>query len=206
MRGGFTMTSWRQMGRLLAVAAISAVLSGCTVSLVSDYDDQIDSTLSDLNTETTAFVNKMISEANTPAGTYDSNKDFYQNEEAKVDTLIARAEAHQVLNNCPSTAIVKTAVDAAMSHAGSQSGPIASSADSYLKSIPAADCEVQLFTILRQTYTDLEAFHRAQGTRGIPASAHDPILVGGVGAVIFAGITVEAAKKSSQAGQIGGGT
>jgi len=92
------MTRLRLLGlRVLAPLAFLA-LAGCSVHLVSDYDEQIDSGLSQLNTDLAVFVTKMINAAGTPAGTYNYKKDdaypnreFYATQEGKLDTLIARA-------------------------------------------------------------------------------------------------------------------
>ena len=103
----------RQTRRLASCcAAMFATLfvAACTVKLVSDYDAQIDAGLSQLNTDVTAFVNEMISDAGTPQGSWAANKHFYITEEARLDTLILRAEAHQALTSCPSTAAATAAV------------------------------------------------------------------------------------------------
>ena len=179
----------RALWSVLCVGVAALLLTACTVKLVSDYDDQIDSGLTQLNTDVTAFVNKMIQAANTPAGTWANNKDFYTTQEAKVDTLIVRAEAHKALNSCPSTGVVAAAVKAAAP---------TSEATKYIDKIPQDDCSVVLLKLVKQGVVDLETFHKAQGSAGIPAAAHDPLLVGGVGSLIHSAITVEIAKKSGQ--------
>ena len=174
---------------LCAAACVAVLLAACTVRLVSDYDPQIDAGLSQLNTDLTAFVNKMIDESGTPQGTWAANKDFYTTEEAKTDTLIVRAEAHKALNSCPSTEMIADAL--------SKAAP-GSEAASYVGRIPKGDCSVVLLQLIKSGIVDLERFHTAQGRLGIPASAHDPILVGGLGSLIRSGIIVELAKKNAQ--------
>jgi hypothetical protein len=200
-----TMLTSLRFTRLSIAAALFGVLCSCAIHLVSDYDDQIDTGLSQLNTDVTAFVNKMIANAGQPAGVYDSNKDFYTTEEARVETLIVRAEAHKVLNSCPSTDAIKAAVTAAFPKAGAPaSSPIPlPDVASVLAQIPKDDCSVVLLTLVKQGVGQLETFHMAQGSKGIPAAAHDPILVGGLGSLIHAAITVEVAKKTG--GSVTGG-
>jgi len=91
---------WRGRGSGVTniVMLLPLVLTGClSIQLVSDYDPEIDAGLSRMNTETTAFVDRMIAARNTPEGTYAANKDFYIDQIAAVDTLVLRAEAHQRL-------------------------------------------------------------------------------------------------------------
>jgi hypothetical protein len=169
-------------------------LAGCSVHLVTDYDEQIDNGLSQLNTDVAVFVNRMINLAGTPAGAYNykkddayPNKDFYATQDGKLDTLIVRAQAHKALDQCPSTALVERAVAAAVPR-----GELAR----YSAQIPKDDCSVVLLQLVKDGVGDLRKFHEAQGSAGIPQVAKDPILVGGVGALIRAAITVEVAKKT----------
>lgn len=171
--------------RLLWPFIFISVLSACTVHLVPDYDDQIDNGLSQLNTDTTAFVNKMIKAYGTPDGKWEKNQDFYNSEDAKIDTLIARAEAHKVLGNCPTADAMASALSE-LSPGLLQQYPI-----------PQNDeCSVILLQEIKAAFVDLEAIHKVQG--GIPASMHDLILVGGLGSLIHSAIVVEIAKKNIQ--------
>lgn len=181
----------RSIRRIPATAMLLVLLlfaAGCAVHLVSDYDQQTDTELGQLNTDLTAFVNKMIDEAGTPQGTYAANKDFYVTQEARVDTLIVRAQAYKALNSCPSTELSAKAVSTAIP---------ASEITKYLNEMPKDDCSVVLLQLVKGGYGDLETLHQAQGAKGIPPSAKDPILVGGLGALLRAAITVEVAKKTA---------
>jgi hypothetical protein len=191
--------------RSAAAGALLASLLACAVHVVSDYDEQIDTGLSTLNTDVTAFVNRMIDAAGTPAGEYDVNKDFYADEDAKLDTLIARAQAHKVLNRCPTSDVMAAAVRSAFPAPSSQPGtfplPLPDAA-AVLAQVRSDDCSVVLLQLVRQALGQMKTFHSAQGAKGIPAEAHDPLLVGGIGSLIHAAITVELAKKSG--GSVGG--
>ena len=182
--------------RTTAIALIAGLgLAACAPQLVSDYDDQIDTGLSQLNTDVAAFVARMNALAGTQAGTYAANQDFYINEEAKIDTLIVRAQAHRALNSCPSVGM--TASVLAKTAGGSD-------AQKYIAAIPQDDCSVVLLQELRAAFVDLQTFHQANGIGGIPAQADARILNGGIGTLIRAGITVEIAKKTG--GKVGNGS
>ena len=180
--------------RVFVSLVFLGLASGCSIQLVSDYDEQIDNGLSQLNTDVAVFVTRMINVAGTPAGAYNYKKDdayptkeFYAAQEGKLDTLIVRAQAHKALDQCPSTALVQRAVAAAMPR---------SEVARYSAQIPKDDCSVALLQLVKDGMGDLRKFHEAQGSAGIPQVAKDPILVGGVGALIRAAITVEVAKKT----------
>src|SRR3954453_1879174 len=119
---GGQMTRLRDLGlRLFAPLAFLALAGACSVHFVSDYDEQIDNGLTQLNTDVAVFVTRMINVAGIPAGAYNykkddayPNKEFYAAQEGKLDTLIVRAQAHKALDQCPSTALVQRAVAAAM--------------------------------------------------------------------------------------------
>ncbi|MFS2008309.1 hypothetical protein ACCD06_00320 [Azospirillum sp. CT11-132] len=188
-----------RLTRILPVlfAVISSILiSGCSVHLVSDYDEQIDHGLTQFNTDLTAFTNRMIAAANTPAGTYSSNKDFYVTQDAKLATLVVRAEAHKVLNSCPSVQLVKQAVIKAMPPLPKPSPIPLPDPQQVIAQIGENDCSVVLLNLIRQGFDQLKVFHEAQQGKGIPADAHDPILVGGIGSLVRSGIMIEIAKKS----------
>jgi hypothetical protein len=188
----------RRVRTLGLAGLLLASLTACTVHLVSDYDDQIDLGLTQANTDITAFVVKMTDEAGTPDGTYNNNKDFYISEKAKLGSIRVRAEAHRALNSCPTTAMINNAVIANMPQQP-PSGPVpAMTPQEVLKKLPQDDCEVVLISLIQDAFGDLETFHMAQGQKGIPPSARDPILVGGLGSLIHSAIQVEVAMKAGK--------
>ena len=190
--------SRRQVRTLGLTSALLLSLTACTVHLVSDYDDQINSGLTQANTDITAFVDKMTGAAGTPDGTYNNNKDFYTLEKARLSSIRVPAEAHRALNSCPTTVVIKDAITTSMPQQP-PSGPIpAMTPQQVLARLPQDDCEVVLISLIQDAFGDLETFHMAQGQKGIPPSARDPILVGGVGSLIHSGIQVEIAMKSGK--------
>jgi hypothetical protein len=178
----------RQLILLVTAFFVSLALAGCSaITLVPPYDDQIDAGLTTLYADTSGFVDKMIALSGKPEGTYAQNQGFYTDAEGRVDALIARAEAHRVLRDCPSTKVVKSALSVAR---------IPADVLGQIGNLPKDDCQVVLFRLIRTSFETFQRFHEAQGARGIPASARGPLLDGGVGALLRAGITVEIAKRS----------
>lgn len=180
----------RPIAALAAALGAAALLAGCaSVTLVSSYDDQIDSGLTEILAETTTFVTTMNAEASTPAGEYGPNIAFYATEHGKVAALEARAEAHRALDSCPSA----NAAARIAAAAGAQPQVKAAMAR-----LGDHDCEVILLQQLDGAFTDLATLHRSQGPKGLPASVAGPVLEGGIGAIARAGITVEIAKKAAE--------
>lgn len=173
------------------VAALAALLvAGCAhVTLVPAYDEQIDAGLTALYGDTAVFVDRMIAAKGTPAGEYAANTGFYDGADGRLEALIARAEAHRVLRDCPSTKVIGRAL-AAIRLPADVRGQIGT--------LPADDCQVVLLRLIKGGFGSMRAFHQAQGAIGIPPSARGPLLDGGVGALLRAGITVEIAKRSGR--------
>lgn len=180
-----------------ALLASAVLLSACAVHLVSDYDPQMDAELTQVNADLTTFVEQMVDEAGTPAGTYAANKNFYFVENGKLATIRARAEAHRALGSCPTTAVIAQAVQANVSQQPSASVLGGQSASEILAQIPKDDCGVILIALIQGGFSNLQKLHEAQGQRGIPASARDPILVGGTGSLLRSAMQVEIAQKAA---------
>jgi hypothetical protein len=184
------------MRHLFATATLLLCLAACSVQFVSNYDAQIDTGLSQINTDVTAFVAKMNAQAGTPSGTYAENRDFYFTEEARMDTLILRAQAAKALNTCPAKAVAQAVAKAAANTPGA---PVDAG------TIQDDDCSVILLQQLKAALVDLQNFHQANGAGGIPAAADPRIFQGGFGSLMRAAITVEMAKKTGQTqGGLGG--
>jgi hypothetical protein len=190
----------------IALGAVLFNLCACAVQIVSDYDEQIDSGLTQLNTEITAFVNKMISTAGSPAGTYASNIEFYSTENAKIDTLIVRAEAHRVLKSCPTSDVMSASLKANTPPAPVTSVIPMPDISAALANTKKDDCSVVLMNLIKTGFGQLAEFHKDQGTLGIPMEARDPVLVGGLGSLIHSAITVEVALKSGKTPGAANGT
>lgn len=82
--------------RLLALALVAlAVLAagGCTVRLISDYDETIDVSASQLQKEMDSFLTQMETDEGD-AVTYGSNRSFYPYYATEVRAVLVRAQAH----------------------------------------------------------------------------------------------------------------
>lgn len=182
------VTGTRPAAMLAAVLVLLLLLGGCTtVRFVPSYDQQIDDGLTELYADTSVFVDRMIAQSGKPQGTFAQNQDFYEEVGGRVEALIVRAEAHRVLDNCPSTKLVNAAL-------GSVS--ILADVRARIGTLPEDDCQVVLLRLIDGAYDDMAKFHRAQGAAGIPPIARGPLLDGGVGALLRAAITVEIAKRA----------
>ena len=181
-------TAWRNWWATAIALCCALALAGCAaVVLVPAYDEQIDSGLTSLYADTSVFVDRTIAAHGTPAGAYDQNVGFYDGADGRVEALIVRAEAHRVLKDCPSTKVATAALAAAR---------LPADVRGQIGVLPADDCQVVLLRLIKGGFADMRRFHQAQGALGIPPSARGPLLDGGVGALLRAGITVEIAKRA----------
>jgi hypothetical protein len=175
--------SWRKPG-LLFLSILALLAAACTtVSLVSPYDEQTEQGLSGLYVDTSNFVDRMISLHGQPAGTFAANQQFYSDAMARVDVMIARSQGFSVRDTCPSTTFMAGLTERLPSEVRARVG-----------TLPPGDCQTVVLTSLRGAYDDMRTFHRAQGDRGIPESARDIILTGGVGSLLRTAIAIQAAK------------
>ena len=183
---------------MLAVAATACM----TVKLVSDYDEQIDHGLTQLYADTSSFVERMISLHGTPAGSYDANQQFYNEATGRVDALMARAQANQVLNNCPTTRVMARILAAANRPADAASRPaeaasIPAPVHLDISTVPDGSCEVVVLQSLKRALENMRTFHRSQGANGVPEWARPIMMEGGLGAAFRAGIMIEVAKRGN---------
>lgn len=77
------------------------VLSACsTVTLISPYDEKIESGVTGYAENLSSFLVKMQAANGTPAGKYENNIDFYATQTGVLDGLILRAEAQDTGVGC----------------------------------------------------------------------------------------------------------
>ena len=174
---------------LLLLAALAVLAPACAgVRLVSAYDERSEQELSDLYTQTTAFVDRMISLKGTAEGNFTNNRQFYNDSIARVELVIARSQGFSVMSNCPSTTFVAQLVERNLPPDLRQR----------LGDVPEGDCQTAVLRLLRDAYGDMRTFHEQQGDRGIPPSARGPLLEGGVGSLLRTAITIQVAKRAAQ--------
>lgn len=84
--------STRQAAAVL-ICVLVASINACKVKLISDYDELIDHSTTELQKKVESFVHKMENSAGTPNGMYDANKDVYDDFLTDVSSLRVRALA-----------------------------------------------------------------------------------------------------------------
>ena len=92
MRFHFINSSLYLRPYFVALLGVALVL-GCDVKLISDYDQVIDNAITTLHIDTETFLAHLAATAGTPSGSYDVNKEFYVNTIARLEALKMRAEA-----------------------------------------------------------------------------------------------------------------
>lgn len=87
--------AWRDRQRALALLAVlcALALGGCTVRLVSDYDETIDLTATQLQKDMDSFLTQLEYDSGD-AVTYGANKQFYAMYATEIRSLLIRAQAH----------------------------------------------------------------------------------------------------------------
>jgi hypothetical protein len=75
----------------LLLVVLSAASLGCTVRMLSEYDEITDQTATELQKKVEGFVTKMAAVAGTPAGEYARNAEFY--DEAMIDARSLKTRA-----------------------------------------------------------------------------------------------------------------
>jgi hypothetical protein len=76
----------------LTLILLITLISGCSVKLISDYDQLIDQYATQLQSEIETFLIKMERSAGTPEGSYAKNTGFYDGIQGTLTTLLIRAE------------------------------------------------------------------------------------------------------------------
>ena len=76
----------------LTLILLVTLISGCSIKLISDYDQLIDQYATQLQGEIETFLIKMERSAGTPEGSYAENIGFYDQIQGTLATLLLRAE------------------------------------------------------------------------------------------------------------------
>lgn len=81
--------------QLWAVSLILFLLTGCAfkVKLVGQYDDIVDKSVHQIESKTTAHINKIIANKGKADGSFDQSKQFYSDIRGEVHALVIRSEA-----------------------------------------------------------------------------------------------------------------
>ncbi len=73
------------------------IVCGCSIKLISDYDEVIDKSVTELQKKVETFLLKMEAASGTSEGEYINNKSFYN--EAKVEMTAIRLRAEAISEN-----------------------------------------------------------------------------------------------------------
>jgi len=85
---------------------VIALLQGCAVKLIANYDERTDQALMDLQRSFAEFFLTLEETAGTPASAYDEYRDFYRAVKVDADALKLRVDA-QPLNDISSQAVAR---------------------------------------------------------------------------------------------------
>ncbi len=99
------LRSERMLPRLGLVVAMLVALSGCTVKLISNYDEQTDKEVTAFQKKVESFLVKLEGLDGSPECTYDYHKSFYEDAKVEVSSIQVRAAA------LPQNAITTEQVD-----------------------------------------------------------------------------------------------
>lgn len=77
----------------LCTLVIGLAISGCTIRLVSNYDQKIDDGITALQKKTEAFLIKLERTCQTPEGAYANHISFYDEAKVELSALQVRADA-----------------------------------------------------------------------------------------------------------------
>lgn len=91
----YLRVSLNQHSMYLLVLIMSLAISACgtlKVKLVGEYDDIVDKSVHQLESNTNAFITKLSNNIGLDDGSYENNKNFYSEAKGEIKALITRAE------------------------------------------------------------------------------------------------------------------
>lgn len=78
---------------VLILLVMGLVLTGCSISLVSPYDEQTDKSVTELQKDVERFLTKMESLNDKPECSYEFQTAFYENVKVSLSSIKIRADA-----------------------------------------------------------------------------------------------------------------
>lgn len=194
----WTMPVWGALRLFAGLLLGLATLAGCvSPRIVSPYDEAIDQGMADVAEQLSTHMKNMAELGGQPAGTYAATLTVYNNLDAKLDYLIARASDASDAKACALQDKVLARVKVAMRDA----------LPAELKAAPEANgeqasaCNARLLVLVKQQIANIREIHRDLDRCGPekvsclrPATVQDalPIALQTIHAVAV----VEAAKKA----------
>jgi hypothetical protein len=86
-----TFSTWLRF--FTAVVVLAATTAGCTIKLISDYDETTDKAVTQLQRKVDGFLVDMQRKAGTPEAAYARNAQFYDEARVDVDAIRVRVQA-----------------------------------------------------------------------------------------------------------------
>ncbi len=84
------MKSYRH---LFAILAVMSVISGCSVMMISGYDEKTDTAVTAMQKQVETFFVTIESQVGMPGCKYENHKSFYQNSKIALSAIEVRSKA-----------------------------------------------------------------------------------------------------------------
>jgi hypothetical protein len=93
MQTRYSRRSWRTRQTRVTLMLLVLAVAGCSIRLISSYDEITDRSATELQRKVERFVRSMESASGTAAGAYANNTAFYDEAKADVSAMRIRATA-----------------------------------------------------------------------------------------------------------------
>ncbi len=87
------LSATRYIMSLIVSISIILTITGCSIKLISDYDEATDKAVTQLQRKVDSFLVDMQRKAGTPGAEYAKNAQFYDETRVDVDAIRVRAQA-----------------------------------------------------------------------------------------------------------------
>jgi hypothetical protein len=94
MYRNFFRSNKRSCLLLLVTVAVLLAATGCSVTLISAYDEQIDHSATTLQKEMDTFLTSIETAPDSVSGSYEHNRGFYSGYGVELRGLLVRAQSH----------------------------------------------------------------------------------------------------------------
>ena len=184
------------MKRCLLLLSLLVMLAGCTIRLVSAFDEMVDKGITEFSEQLGGHIKNMKELGGKPEGTYDANFKTYNALEAKLDVLISRAGTTAEGKSCK----LENKVFEQVSRALKARVPAEIQQGDDATSKTASACNARLLIIVRDQLSSIREIHKNTDKCGKNVSCLRPATADSIMAItnqsINAVSVVEAAKKS----------
>ena len=155
---------YRIFSSWLTLLFIALLLGGCSgIRLIEDYDSVIDQGLTEYYEATDQFLSQMASASASDSedAHYENNREFYSEEETKLNSLIIRARAQSLSDKCVGSDAVASIMKQLLKlePMGENLPEIKTLIDD-LKKDPKGSCTVQILMVIKANHGIMEAIHK----------------------------------------------